>query len=93
MPFYAVGKGRTTGIFTTWTECQESVKGFSGAMFKKFDTKGDAEGFIHSHKGCHKGLVSPDYYVFKLFLLFKLKATSYYINLVFVITKAKIQFL
>ena len=42
-PFYAVGKGRTTGIFTTY-------KGFSGAMFKKFDTKGDAEGFIHSHK-------------------------------------------
>ena len=22
MPFYAVGKGRTTGIFTTWTECE-----------------------------------------------------------------------
>ena len=43
-----------------------NMKGLSGAMFKKFDTKGDAEGFIHSHKGCHKGchkgLVLPDYY-------------------------------
>ncbi len=26
MPFYAVAKGRTPGIFSTWPECQESVK-------------------------------------------------------------------
>ena len=61
MPFYAVAKGRTTGILLTWPECQESVKGFSGAIFKKFDTKGDAEEFINSCKDCHK---SPDYYVY-----------------------------
>jgi ribonuclease HI len=64
MPFYAVAKGRTTGILLTWPECQESVKGFSGAIFKKFDTKGDAEEFINSCKDCHKDLVSPDYYVY-----------------------------
>lgn len=41
-----------------------NMKGFSGCIYKKFDTKDDAEAFIHSHKGCHKGLVSPDYYVY-----------------------------
>ncbi|MDR0355568.1 MAG: RNase H1/viroplasmin domain-containing protein [Deltaproteobacteria bacterium] len=29
MKFYAVKTGRTTGIFETWPECQESIKGFS----------------------------------------------------------------
>ena len=42
MPFYAVAKGRTTGIFLSWPECQESVKGFSGAVYKKFDKRSDA---------------------------------------------------
>jgi ribonuclease HI len=65
MPFYAVAKGRTTGIFLTWPECQESVKGFSGSIYKKFDTKGDAEGFIQGvSEECHKDLVSPEYYVY-----------------------------
>jgi ribonuclease HI len=66
MPFYAVAKGRTPGIFLTWPECQESVKGFSGAVYKKFDKRGDAEEFIQdpSEVG-HKELVSPpDYYVY-----------------------------
>ena len=65
MPFYAVAKGRTSGIFLTWPECQESVKGFSGAVYKKFDKRGDAEVFIQgaSEVG-HKELVSPDYYVY-----------------------------
>jgi ribonuclease HI len=65
MPFYAVAKGRTSGIFLTWPECQESVKGFSGAIYKKLDKRGDAEAFIQgaSEVG-HKELVSPDYYVY-----------------------------
>ena len=65
MPFYAVAKGRTTGIFLSWPECQESIKGFSGAVYKKFDKRSDAEEFIQgaSEVG-HKELVSPDYYVY-----------------------------
>jgi ribonuclease HI len=65
MPFYAVAKGRTQGIFLRWPECQESVKGFSGAVYKKFDKRSDAEGFIQgaSEVG-HKELVPPDYYVY-----------------------------
>lgn len=48
MPFYAVAKGRTTGIFMTWSECEAQVKGFSGARYKKFDTVVSAQDFINS---------------------------------------------
>jgi ribonuclease HI len=64
MPFYAVAKGRTPGIFLTWPECQESVKGFSGAVYKKFDKRGDAEVFIQGASAVgHKDVV-VDYYVY-----------------------------
>ena len=33
---YAVKQGRKTGIFDTWGECEEQVKGFPGAIFKAF---------------------------------------------------------
>ena len=46
--FYAVANGRSNGVFTNWTDCKHSVQGFSGAVFKKFDTKIDAEAFIAS---------------------------------------------
>jgi len=46
--FYAVANGRTVGVFTNWTDCKHSVQGFSGALFKKFDTKIDAQAFITS---------------------------------------------
>ena len=65
MPFYAVAKGRTTGVFLTWPECQESVKGYSGAVYTKFDTKGDAEGFIQRvYEEGHKDNIVVDYYVY-----------------------------
>lgn len=46
MKFYAVKTGRTTGIFETWPECQESIKGFSGAEHKSFPTKEEAEAYL-----------------------------------------------
>ena len=46
--FYAVANGRSVGVFTNWTDCKHSVQGFSGAVFKKFDTNIDAEAFIAS---------------------------------------------
>lgn len=48
MPFYAVAKGRTVGIFMTWADCEAQVKGFSGARYKKFDTINNAQSFIDS---------------------------------------------
>lgn len=40
--YYVVRKGSKVGIFTTWSECQASVKGFKGAVFKGFETKAEA---------------------------------------------------
>jgi ribonuclease HI len=41
--YYLVLKGRKTGIFTSWTECEEQIKGYSGAVYKSFKTLGEAE--------------------------------------------------
>jgi ribonuclease HI len=41
--YYAVLKGRKTGIFTSWTDCKEQINGFSGALYKSFKTRGEAE--------------------------------------------------
>ncbi|WP_449416908.1 ribonuclease H1 domain-containing protein [Phormidium nigroviride] len=41
--YYAVFKGRKTGIFSSWQECDEQVTGVSGALYKSFKTKAEAE--------------------------------------------------
>lgn len=41
--YYVVWKGRKTGIFKTWVECEKQVKGVVGAQFKAFDTDAEAE--------------------------------------------------
>lgn len=43
---YAVRKGRVLGIFDTWDDCQESVKGFSGAEYKSFKTREEAIDYL-----------------------------------------------
>lgn len=45
--FYAVRKGKKTGIFLTWDECKENVTGFSGAEYKSFKTKEEAEDYCN----------------------------------------------
>lgn len=44
--YYAVRKGRITGIFTDWTEAEASVKGFSDPKFKKFRSLKEATEFM-----------------------------------------------
>lgn len=44
--FYAVKSGRQTGIFYEWDECQKSIAGFSGAVFKSFKTMEEAEAYL-----------------------------------------------
>lgn len=44
--YYAVKKGKKRGIYETWAECQEQVSGYSGAVFKSFKTKTEAESFL-----------------------------------------------
>lgn len=46
MNFYSVRKGRKPGIYSTWAECQAQTRGFSGAIFKKFGTKEEAQVYI-----------------------------------------------
>lgn len=50
MPFYAVARGRSVGIYNSWAECEAQVKGFSGARYKKFDSPQSAQDFI-GHEG------------------------------------------
>lgn len=44
--YYAVKEGRTPGIYLTWEECKKQVQGYSGAVYKKFSTKQEAENFM-----------------------------------------------
>ncbi|MBM7408863.1 viroplasmin family protein [Methanococcus maripaludis] len=61
---YAVRKGRKTGLFNTWAECESQVKGFSGAEFKSFASKMDAEDYLNLKSG-HKKQVCPNSNEFK----------------------------
>lgn len=61
--YYAVKKGRKTGIFTTWSEAQPHVSGYSGAEYKSFTSKSEAESFISVNqvtppKDDHRSLVA-----------------------------------
>jgi len=44
--YYAVAKGRNSGIYKTWKECKENVEGYEGARFKKFMSLTEAQQFI-----------------------------------------------
>ena len=47
MPYYAVRRGRKTGIYNTWDECKKNVLGFQGSVYKKFNNIDDAKLFIN----------------------------------------------
>lgn len=44
--WYAVKSGRKPGVYTTWTECEVQTNGYSGAIFKSFPSKIEAEQFV-----------------------------------------------
>ena len=48
--FYAVKKGKNTGVFSTWDECKEQVTGFKGAVYKSFKTLSEAEAFLERNE-------------------------------------------
>lgn len=50
MTFYAVANGRNIGIFLNWNDCNNSVKGYKNALYKKFDTKEEAANFIKANE-------------------------------------------
>ncbi|KAG0568933.1 hypothetical protein KC19_6G052700 [Ceratodon purpureus] len=44
--YYAVRRGRVTGVFRTWKECNLQVCRFRGAEFKSFGTLEEARAFL-----------------------------------------------
>ena len=48
---YAVARGKTgEGIYHSWPECQEQVKGHKGARYKGFATREECEDFIRENR-------------------------------------------
>lgn len=45
--YYGVREGIVPGVYETWADCQEQIKGYSGAVYKKFKTREEASKFIN----------------------------------------------
>lgn len=48
LKFYAVRVGKEPGIYHSWAECLDQVRGFPKAMFKSFTSLTDAENFVNN---------------------------------------------
>ena len=71
--FYAVKVGRIPGIYSTWSDCQKQINGYSGAIYKSFPSPGEAAVFLgwsnspeqnspaltHENRGTDKDTESP----------------------------------
>lgn len=44
--FYGVQAGHTPGVYETWDQAEEQIKGFPGARHRSFGTKEEAEEFV-----------------------------------------------
>lgn len=44
---YAVRVGKSPGVYFTWAECEENVKGYSGAEYKSFKSEVDALAYFN----------------------------------------------
>jgi ribonuclease HI len=53
--YYVVWQGRKPGIFTSWTEAEKQVKGFTAAQYKSFDSLKEAETAYRSNYAAYKG--------------------------------------
>ncbi|KAK4542734.1 hypothetical protein LTR36_006306 [Oleoguttula mirabilis] len=49
LKFYAVRVGKQPGIYHTWAECLDQVRGFPKAMFKSFTDLADAQHFVDAN--------------------------------------------
>jgi ribonuclease HI len=53
--YYVVWKGRRTGVFHSWADCEAAISGFPGAQFKSFDSRLEAERAIERGYEAYKG--------------------------------------
>ena len=44
--YYAVKVGKSTGIFNNWEDCKKQVAGFSGAIYKSFQSLDKAKEYL-----------------------------------------------
>jgi hypothetical protein len=54
--FYAVLRGRQPGIYLSWPKCKQQVDGYSGARYKDFHAREEAERFLGSREVYNVGL-------------------------------------
>lgn len=59
MKYYAVRKGRTTGIFESWDQCRQQVTGFSGAEYKSFASEEEAMRYLKKAEEKHIDAEAP----------------------------------
>ncbi|MEY8001433.1 viroplasmin family protein [Clostridium sp. Mt-5] len=48
--FYGVKEGKIPGVYNSWEDCEKQIKGFSGAVYKKFKDYDSALEFISQDK-------------------------------------------
>jgi len=48
--YYSVFKGFNKGIYRSWKECEREVKGYKGAIYKKFKSEIEAIEFLNNGK-------------------------------------------
>jgi len=53
--FYVVWKGKKTGIFNSWNACKKQIDGFTGAEYKSFTSKDEAEKAFKGNYEDYKG--------------------------------------
>lgn len=53
--YYVVWKGRKTGIFASWAECEAVVKGYPQAEYMAFESRAEAERALVGGYQAHKG--------------------------------------
>ncbi len=46
--YYVVWHGVEPGVYSSWTECQQQIKGFEGAVYKSFESEEEAREAYHS---------------------------------------------
>ena len=46
---YAVKVGNRPGIYYTWSDCEEQVKGYKGAVYKSFSSEEDAKNWVYGN--------------------------------------------
>lgn len=48
--YYAVKKGKVSGIYLNWNDCKAMVDGYPGAVYKSFKTIEEAENLLTERK-------------------------------------------